>query len=599
MAASIEDRIERVEKRLDQIMALLQRLAATNGVSSVTSPSVIAHGQVVESAARDAARALAGADPELGPRVGEVLLRLGDPETLDALARIAGLLPQLEYALHGLAAGPELLEEGMAFVKQRLLESGADDHEVKRRVDAALGALRSISSPDALAALAALGGRAPDLAPVALGVADAAHALVAAEGEAELRARLAEAVLAVADPEALGSLARIAALAPDLEYAAQALAAGPALLEEGMAVARERLHSHGLDAHELGRRVDGAAQALVALSRTEATASLRTLAEALPHLSPAASGLGKAARELAAVEGEAALAERLAETVVRLAAPEVLESLVRVGTLLPDIEYAVQALAAGPVLLDEGMDAVRTWAKREGVDVDIDARLAGLGSALVTLSEPGTLASLTRAVALVPKLERLGSLDLEPLVGLAAKLGKKETVASLEALLEVATKKEAVDALTRLVPLLAKQETVDALGRLLPLLAKQETLDALEPLVGFVSRVDIDALVKLLTAASKPATLAAVKKILARTPEVERILEALPAQERTLDLLRSLNAAVADSASKPQSIGLWGLLGAFREDDVQRAAGFGVSVARSLGKTLDARGNGKQLPAKK
>jgi len=611
MAGSIEERLERVEQRLDLIVTLLQRGPGANGLA-VSAPRVP---NVLGRTAREVEVQLSAADPELGGRVAEVLLRLGDPDTLDALSRIAGLLPQLEYALQGLAAGPELLEEGMAFVKQRLLESGHDDHEIKRRSEAALAALRAVSSPEALHALGALGGAGADLAPVVLGLADAVHQLSAVEGPAPLRARFVEAVLSIADPVALASLARIAALAPDLEYAVQAVAAGPALLEEGMEFAREKLRRNGVDPHELARRVNGAADALLALSQTETTGALHALADALPSLSPVVVGVARATRDLAAVEGRDALADRLAETVVRLAAPEVLESLVRVTTLLPDIEYAVQALAAGPVLLEEGMDLVRTWAKREGVEVDVDARIAGLGSALVALSEPATIASLKRAVGLVPKLEKLGAVDVEPLVGLAATLGKKEIVGSLEKLLGLVTKKEMVDALgrltqmlarkdtvdaiERLLPALAKKETTDAVERLVPVLAKKETLDAIEPLVGLVARIDVDALVKLLTAASKPATIGAVEKILSRTPDVERILGALPAQDGTLDILRDLNAAVADSAAKPEPIGLWGLLGALREDDVQRAAGFGVSVARSLGKTLDGRGNGKRLPAKK
>ncbi len=221
----------------------------------------------------------------------------------------------------------------------------------------------------------------------------------------------------------------------------------------------------------------------------------------------------------------------------------------RVATLLPDIEYAVQALAAGPELLEEGLDMLR--------------------------ADPTAQDTLKRAVALLPKL--LGTaerLDFDSLARLLDVLGKKETEAALIRVLEVSTKADA--------------------------------LETLERLLAVSGRIDVDALASLAEVSAKPEVLRSLKKLLTLTPDLERTLSALPTQEGTLGVLREMNLAVARSAAHPEPVGFWGLLGAFRETEVQRAAGFGVAVARSLGKQLPdiarvagPNGNGKQLPPKR
>jgi uncharacterized protein YjgD (DUF1641 family) len=543
MSSSLEERLDRLEERLERIASLLEAQApAVSPSSPVSFPTGI-----VRRAVTRAEHELVAAGVGSEDRIGDVLIRLGDPETLESLSRIVVLLPQLEYAFQALAAGPELLEEGAELLRKKLAESGSSSHDAQLRLEAALDAARALSEPRVLRTLTALVGSLTGSQAALQGIASGLGAVAATESPDAFRARIVEAVTSIAEPETLASLARIAALAPDLEYAVQGLAAGPALLEEGLAFAREELGRRGIDAFEVSRRTEAASLAVASLTRVDSLLALGTLGELLPDLSSAAEALGRASRARAAVEGREVLTARLTETVIRLSDPDVLESVVRVATLLPDIEYAVQALAAGPELLEEGLELLR--------------------------ADPAAQDTLKRAVKMLPQL--LGTVERMNL-----------------------------DSLSRLLDVVGKKETGDALLRVLEVATKKDSLATIERLVAVSGKLDVDALAALAEISAKPEILASLKKLLALTPELERTLTALPTQQRTLGVLHEMNLAVANSAAHPEPVGLWGLLGALRETEVQRAAGFGVAVARSLGKQLPeiarmANGNGKQLPPRK
>ncbi|MEM9694072.1 MAG: hypothetical protein AAGA56_16105, partial [Myxococcota bacterium] len=154
-------------------------------------------------------------------RLGELMLRLGEPDTLEALGRVAVLVPDLEYALQAIAAGPQLLEEGLDAARSHLDTRGLD----AKKLESAATLLATMVQPDNVDAWRLVLRRGRHLAPVVGAAADASAALAAVEGTEELRARLAEALTVVAEPEALESLSRIAMMAPQLEYAFHAVAA--------------------------------------------------------------------------------------------------------------------------------------------------------------------------------------------------------------------------------------------------------------------------------------------------------------------------------------------------------------------------------------
>ena len=67
----------------------------------------------------------------------------------------------------------------------------------------------------------------------------------------------------------------------------------------------------------------------------------------------------------------------------------------RIGVLLPQLEYVLQAAAGGPDLIEEGLEMIHAAAERSGLTAhDVNQRVtAGLES-LAVLSDPKILKAL-------------------------------------------------------------------------------------------------------------------------------------------------------------------------------------------------------------
>ncbi len=430
---NIEDRLARVEAQLDRIAQLLEARADHDVISDATARAGAALANIY------------GTD-EVKERVGELVLRLGEPETLEALTRIGVLLPRLEYALQFAAGGPELLEEGLGLVREQLSEAGSDPADVDLRIRAAKDAVAALSRPQAIRALTRLAEAAPKSAPIVEALGEATAQIEAVEGQAELQARLTETLVLLVQSETLDALGRVAALVPQIEYAVNALAAGPELLEEGLGLLREKLAEQGSDSADLQRRVDAGADALAKLSNVDTLGALGELGAAAPALTPFVQAAAQASRQLAEYEGAPQLTDRLAESILRITEPETLDALTRVASLTPQVEYALNALAAGPELLEEALGLVRERAAESGATPhDINRRAAAGVEALLAVSDPKVLGTLTSLLPLLPPLrstltqlaDRAGRIDLEPLVRVG----------------EAAADPEVSEALTRLVGL--------------------------------------------------------------------------------------------------------------------------------------------------
>lgn len=430
---SVEDRLARVEAQLDRIAQLLE----------AQTPSVLG------SATKQAGGALGAihGETEVREQVGELVLRLGEPETLEALTRIGVLLPQIEYALHFLAAGPELLEEVLEVVRTELIRQGADAADVNQRVQAATETLVSLSRPQTLKAVAALTDALPKTAPVLDALGEATASVGEVEGQEALRNRLQETLTLILQAETLDSLGRIAALGPQIEYAVNALAAGPEVLEEGLEMVREKLKDGGTDAADVNRRIEAGTETLLAISSVESLRALGQLGQAAPALAPFVEAAARTGRMLKDYEGEQALTDRLAESLLRITEPETLDALTRVAALTPQIEFAVNALAAGPEVLEETLDTVRHWAAQNGqTTYELNQRAAASVEALMTLTEPKVLAMLTSLVPMLIPLRstleqlaaRAGRIDLEPLVQLGESATDPEVTAALNRLVKLA-----------------------------------------------------------------------------------------------------------------------------------------------------------------
>ncbi|NVB40872.1 DUF1641 domain-containing protein [Pseudenhygromyxa sp. WMMC2535] len=646
---NLEERLDRLEAGLEQVLGLLRMqqgaaprspgLASNNNVIGTNGQGKKDHDEcddhVVASAYGEGVRALSTTygDATMRESVAELVMRLGEPETLASVTRVIGLLPELEYALNAVAAGPTLLDEGLELARERMREAGASDHELQRRIDSAANTLLALSEPKTTRSLGRLAQRAPALEPVLDAAAQASAAFSRVEGEGAFTARLVDALVALADAETLDALTRIAGLAPQIEYAVNALAAGPVLLEEGLEFARERLAESGVDDHQARRRVDAALRTAMRLSERPTLDALAQLAQLTPTLTPVASGAARAFAALGAVEGEAALADRFAETLVRIAEPEVLDSLTRIASLTPQIEYAVNALAAGPALLEEGLELVRGKLAGSGVG-DLDRRIAVAGELLIGLSEPASLAALAQLGAALPAFAPVAKAAAGAMSALAAVEGEAALEARLRETLITVAEPEVLDAITRIASLAPKleyatyflaagpelleeglevvrefmgdaghrdiarnAEAVLAAGIELTEPKKLEALVSLanavdlDRLAALAQNTDLDAMLSTLEQAgailAEPDKRAAIVGLLELAPQLERPLRALPVQPATIHVLSSLNEAVESATANVHSVGLFGTVGALRDPQIQRALGFMLEVAKRLGHALE------------
>ncbi len=489
--AELDARLAKLEASVERIVSLLESGSTPFGSASHGAQSALAniYGQ-----------------EELRERMAELVLRMGEPDTLEALTRIGVLLPKLEYALQAAAGGPELLEEGMELAREQLARHGADAAEVNRRLEASAEAVASLSRPEVLAAVKRMADGLPGVGPVVEALGEAGRAVAEVEGEEELRSRLTETLILLVQAETLDSLGRIAALAPQIEFAVNALAAVPELMEEGMEMAKTKLEREGTDPAELQRRLDASSDALLALTRPESMAAISELAAAVPALTPFVRAAAKTGSMLADYEGENELSERLAESLLRIAEPETLDALTRVACLTPQIEFAVNALAAGPEVLEEALESVREEAARRGLTAhDVNQRAQAAAATLTSFTEPAVLKAL--------------------------------------------------------------------------------------------AQVDVPSMLQFTEVIARPDNKEALLKLVDLAPILERPLSALPVQERTLGVLRSTNQAVEEEAARAKPVGLFGLIGALRDPDVQMATGFVLALAKRIGAHLkETQSDGKSLP---
>lgn len=320
---TVEDRLARVEAQLERIANILE----TKG------PGLFG------TATQHASQALGNiyGNEEVQERVGELVLRLGEPDTLEALTRIGVMLPKIEYALHFAAAGPELLEEGLQMVREELEHQGSDSADLDRRVQAAKEALTALSRPDTLKAVSQLTEAASGAAPAVEALGQATAAVAEVEGKEEMQTRLTETLTLLVQAETLDSLARIAALAPQIEYSVNFLAAGPELLEEGLEMVRERAHEQGWDQAEMQRRLTSGTDALVALSDPAILKALTALAPTVKQLADRASRIDL---EPLVQVGEAA------------ADPQVSAALNELVRLAPNLAPALSSLPIQPRTLE-------------------------------------------------------------------------------------------------------------------------------------------------------------------------------------------------------------------------------------------------------
>ncbi|MEM9696999.1 MAG: DUF1641 domain-containing protein, partial [Myxococcota bacterium] len=288
------------------------------------------------------------------------------------------------------------------------------------------------------------------------------------------------------------------------------------------------------------------------------------------------------------VETPAATQERLSQTLLLMVEPEALESIGNIITVLPQLEYLVHAAAAGPELLEEGLELVRHNLAEKGLDhAALQQRLQAALDAVDTLSEPKALRALQATAATLPTLRPLVEAAGQAVQTLTEAEGEEALQARLAQALVDLGGKDRWDALMRLAEHAVELEPV------LAAVAKNVTVERMDMLFEMLQVVD-DAEIR-----------EAVVSLLQLSPRLSKPLEALPVQDSTLQVLASANNAVGEAAHEKRSLGMLGILGALRHPDMQRAAGFGVSVAMKIGGSLNRpllsapKKNGKATNGKK
>lgn len=301
-----------VSARLDRLERLMGRL-----VDAIEQSTVVAR-----------AERLAGDTPavgSVGERLSMALIEITEPDVLAALTRIATLAPQLEAAAHAAAAAPDLLEEALGVVREKLGDDGP------RRMQALIAAASALAKPEVITAL----GQVGSLAPAVQGPLTVAASTVAevrgVVGDGVVDDNVRELTRTLLDPDVTQSLTRIAGLAPQLEYAAFAAASLPEVLEEALQFVRSktaRFH----DGVTVEARIDAVAEVGMRVSKPEV---LGLAVDTLMALMPLGERLAKLP--------ETSLASFL-RLIDQFAKPATFDAFTRLLDHLPGLSRALLAL---------------------------------------------------------------------------------------------------------------------------------------------------------------------------------------------------------------------------------------------------------------
>lgn len=281
----------------------------------------------------------------------------------------------------------------------------------------------------------------------------------------------------------------------------------------------------------------------------------------------------------------------------------------RIERLLAKLEQLEPAIEAAPGLLAMGVDIAdeaATQAAEQGVD--LSARAGAAMRLLSAMSTPERLA----------QFERLGSqLDnLEPaLAGLSAAPGLIATV--LDILDEAAAQatKQGVDldrALRATANLTLRLGQPDVLGAVERLTAHAGALGTIAELLdglpnGLAMGVDIfDDLAR--AAAARGADFETILRVTTdalqrlstfiTSPAFQSLLDSGVLDTEAIALVGEVGRVAAEARTAPsESVGVFALLRAMKEPEVQRAISFGLRIARGFGHALEQGQQPARLPA--
>lgn len=278
-----------------------------------------------------------------------------------------------------------------------------------------------------------------------------------------------------------------------------------------------------------------------------------------------------------------------------------LAALTRIDARLDQLERRLGQLEATtsalPAALSVAANTLDNLARRTG-EAEFDARLRAALSLVERLSEPRVAAGLEALAAHGPAVAGLASAAPEWIAtfanvgdGLAARFDADARVAAALPVLDRLTRPENLAALEALVARLP-----ELTGLLLGTPAWIATFTNLFDGVALrlaARGIDVDQRVALgarvLERLTSPEALDALGTILSRVDEIHALVESGVFDPRAVAVVASAGTAMAATRSDaPPPVGAFALLGALRDPDVQRAAGFAVAFARRFGRNLDS-----------
>ncbi len=251
------------------------------------------------------------------------------------------------------------------------------------------------------------------------------------------------------------------------------------------------------------------------------------------------------------------------------------DTLERIEARLARIEAMMTPLAQVAAQLPQtaavATDALDEWAQQDG---QLDARLAELTKLAMRVSEPATVRRLRAMLDHLDALPDLVATGMDVIDEASGPVELSERVTGLAKLVERASRPKTIAQATLLLEKLEALPEVVATG-----------LDALDDWAAIQGQAGVD-LEQILAAARE-----ALKGLanLATAPQVRDLLDSGLLSPEALDTLGAVARAMAQTRAEPTpSVGMLGALSAMRDQDVQRALGFVITLGRAFGQQVNA-----------
>lgn len=197
---------------------------------------------------------------------------------------------------------------------------------------------------------------------------------------------------------------------------------------------------------------------------------------------------------------------------------------------------------------------------------------------LEKLMKPEYIASLTRAIELIKKLDNLGFLDL-----ISGVLGDEDTMKTLFGLLtsdDILSLTTKSDSFMAMLKVMSEKQNVKALTNLLEMLTVLQNKGILDPIMGVLK--DDDAMGTLMGLMSNDFTMNLImnnKQIMDSLGTLD-----LSVTPHYVNMIKAIENAIKTETVTPVG-GMMGTLRAMKDEDTQKGIGIVFSILKSLGKT--------------